>query len=57
MAHLPRRPPHGDQTAVDEGSSLDLSSLDPNELMVAKGVIVEELVEGVDEKATGRLVR
>ena len=36
-------------------SGLDLSSLAPRELMDAQGVVVEELVEGVDEEAAKKL--
>ena len=39
-----------------EEGDLDLSSLAPRELMAAKGVIVEEIEEGVNEEAAAPLL-
>ena len=47
--------PHYNDELVGEESGLDLSSLAPRELMDAQGVVVEELVEGVDEEAAKSL--
>ena len=48
------RPCYSDEL-VDEVSALDFYSLAPRELMDAQGVVVEELVEGVDEEAAKKL--
>ena len=48
------RPCYSDEL-VDEVSGLDLYSLTPCELMDAQGVVVKELVEGINKDAAKRL--
>ena len=48
------RPYYGEDAVGEEGD-LDLSSFAPRELMAAKGVVVEEIEEGVDEEAAAKL--
>ena len=47
--------PHYNDELVGEESGVELSSLTPRELMDAQGVVVEELVEGVNKEAAKRL--
>ena len=48
------RPYYGDELAGEE-SGFGLSSLAPRNLMDAQGVVVEELIDGVDEEAAKKL--
>ena len=48
------RPYYGEDAVGEEGD-LDLSSFAPRELMAAKGVVVEEIEEGIDEEAAAKL--
>ena len=48
------QPYYGEDAEAEEGN-LDLSSFAPREMMAAKGVVVEEIEDGVNEEAAAKL--